>query len=290
MRGYTYDEAIVAPAADQDPLEYFLFEIQRGYCDYYASAMAVMLRSLGIPARTVSGYAEGLYDEESGIYVITERDAHTWVEVYFPGYGWIEFEPTAGESALERPSGADLPEPSSIPGAPDEINNPQSDEDFGGIQDLPPEFPEGAAPDTAFRPSTQWMVVTVLLTLAALAGGWWLMRRRVWQGPDGFVLDPPLLVYARLIGWAQRLRLATQSGLTPYERSAILTQELPLGAPFIQRITDIYVRFRFAPRSANTAKSESELESNWQQLRPVLLRAWLQQRLRQPRQSAKTRS
>ncbi|MBI3960432.1 MAG: transglutaminase domain-containing protein, partial [Chloroflexi bacterium] len=283
LRGYAYDEAIEAPGEDQDPLEYFLFEIQRGYCDYYASAMATMLRSLGIPARTVSGYAEGLYDEETGIFVITERDAHTWVEVYFPAYGWIEFEPTAGESVLERPSGADLPEPSSIPGAPDEFddfNDPLIDQDFGGIQDLPPEFLDGGIFDTTFRPSTQWIVVTVLLTLAALVGGWWLMRRRVWQGPDGFVLEPPVLVYERLIGWAQRLRLATQTGLTPYERSAILTQELPVGAPFIQRITDIYVQFRFAPRAIQGGESDGELESNWRQLRPVLLRAWLERRLR----------
>jgi len=284
LRGYTYDEAIEAPGEEQDPLEYFLFEIQRGYCDYYASSMATMLRSLGIPARTVSGYAEGMYDEETGIYVITERDAHTWVEVYFPGYGWIEFEPTAGESALERPSGADLPEPSSIPGAPAPLDQTEDttpfDPDQDPYEDLPPEFTGNFPPDTGFRPSTQWIVLSVLLTLAALTGGWWLMRRRVWQGPDGLVIEPPLLVYERLIDWAQRLGMAAQTGLTPYERSTILAQELPLGAPFIRRITDIYVQYRFAPRTPLGEKSNSELESNWQQLRPILLRAWLERRLR----------
>ena len=103
LRTLPYDDAIAAPPAGVDPLEYFLFDIQRGYCDYYATAMAMMLRTVGVPARTASGYAEGLFDEESQSYYITQRDAHTWVEVFFPEYGWIEFEPTAGESPLDRP-------------------------------------------------------------------------------------------------------------------------------------------------------------------------------------------
>jgi len=305
LRGYTYDEEIEAPTREQDPVEYFLFEIQRGYCDYYASAMAVMLRSLGIPARTVSGYAEGLYDEESGIYVITERDAHTWVEVYFPGYGWVEFEPTAGESLLERPSGADLPENRNIPGAPDDfmeredrfndpdydpLSDPFSDPYMENLQQFDgplQEFQDGVA---GLR---TWIVGSVLLTLAALVGGWWLLRRRAWQGPDGFVPQKHLLVYARLLEWAQRLGVAAQIGLTPYERSAILVRELPVGAPFIQRITDMYVEFRFAPphsyRADREAASDQELENNWRQLRPILLRAWLERRLRRGHQEQTAR-
>ena len=294
LRGYEYDEAIEAPGPTDDPLEYFLFEIQRGYCDYYASAMATMLRSLGIPARTVSGYAEGFYDEETGYFVITERDAHTWVEVYFPGYGWIEFEPTAGETALERPSGADLPESRSIPGAPDPVDSTEDmfiDQGVQGIQDLPPEFQDAFGNDTTFTPSNRWLVISVVLTIAALAGGWWLMRRRVWQGPDEFTAEPARLFYNRLLEWSQRLGMAAQSGLTPYERSAILVQELPPGAPFIQRITEIYVRHRFAPPAptATQNENENELVANWQQLRPVLWRAWVDRRLKRPENPRKQR-
>lgn len=282
LRGYEYDDAISAAEPGVDPLEYFLFDIQRGYCDYYASAMAVMLRILGIPARTVSGYAEGTRDEETGIFVITERDAHTWVEVFFPGYGWIEFEPTAGESALERPSGADLPEPRNIPGAPDDFESMQdemmADEALDPFNNMPPEFLPDDALDTGFRPSNQWIATSVLLTLAALAGGFWLLRRRVWQGPDEFLSEPPILFHNRLIDWAQRLGMSLQSGLTPYERSAILVRELPAGAPFIERITDIYVRYRFAPPASalSQAKDEDALVDGWKQLRPVLWRAWLE--------------
>ena len=85
LRTIPYNDAIPAPPASVDPLEYFLFDLKQGYCDYYATAMAMMLRSVGVPARAVSGYAEGIYDPEAGLYFVTERDAHTWVEVFFPG-------------------------------------------------------------------------------------------------------------------------------------------------------------------------------------------------------------
>ncbi|CAG7639923.1 hypothetical protein PAESOLCIP111_04083 [Paenibacillus solanacearum] len=97
----------------RDFVDRFLFEIKEGYCDYYSSAMVVMARTLGLPARWVKGYASGTsaYDEEmlgltmdeglldpdvGGLYTVRNSDAHSWVEVYFAGYGWIPFEPTAG--------------------------------------------------------------------------------------------------------------------------------------------------------------------------------------------------
>jgi transglutaminase-like putative cysteine protease len=97
-----YNEVIPRPPQNQDPVDWVLFDHREGYCNYYASAMIVMLRSLGIPARMAAGFAQGVYDAEVGAYVVTERDAHTWVEVYFPGYGWIEFEPTAAQAPLDR--------------------------------------------------------------------------------------------------------------------------------------------------------------------------------------------
>src|SRR5947207_7422350 len=66
-----------------------------------------MLRELGIPARVASGYARGEYDEENAVYHIRESDSHTWVEVFFPDYGWIQFEPTASQPTLDRPEGSD---------------------------------------------------------------------------------------------------------------------------------------------------------------------------------------
>jgi len=98
-----YDDKTPAPPEDQDGVQYVL-TIKRGYCDYYASAMVVMLRALNVPARLVVGYAQGRYDSANNVYHVTEKDSHTWVEVFFPKYGWIVFEPTASQPEVIRPT------------------------------------------------------------------------------------------------------------------------------------------------------------------------------------------
>ena len=89
--GYTLEEQNVDPS---DPLASFLFTTRKGYCEYFASAMAVMLRTIGIPARLVNGFQTGSYNRYGKDFVVRARDAHSWVEVYFAGYGWIPFDPT----------------------------------------------------------------------------------------------------------------------------------------------------------------------------------------------------
>jgi len=77
-----------------DPLPHFLFETRAGHCEYFASAMAIMLRTLGIPSREVNGFLPGEYNDLGGDYIVRASDAHSWVEVYFPDNGWQVFDPT----------------------------------------------------------------------------------------------------------------------------------------------------------------------------------------------------
>ena len=77
-----------------DPLANFLFNRKRGHCEYFASSMAVMLRSLRIPSRVVNGFRTGEFNDLTSQYVVRGSNAHSWVEAYFPGYGWIDFDPT----------------------------------------------------------------------------------------------------------------------------------------------------------------------------------------------------
>ena len=102
---FTYDQKNVAvPDTEDDYVDQFLFETKRGYCDNFSSSMAVMLRTLGIPTRWVKGFTGGDFlqysDETSGtqVYEVTNNNAHSWVEVYFPNQGWVPFEPTKGFS------------------------------------------------------------------------------------------------------------------------------------------------------------------------------------------------
>jgi hypothetical protein len=89
--GYTLDLSGTPPV---DPLAYFLFEKRAGHCEYFAAAMTVMMRTLGVPARYVNGFLPGEYNDVGGDYIIRASDAHSWVEVFFPDYGWITFDPT----------------------------------------------------------------------------------------------------------------------------------------------------------------------------------------------------
>ena len=97
----TYSQTIPQTPRNKDPLEWVLFEYKQGYCVYYASAEVLMLRSVGVPARMAVGFTQG--EREKGIYVVRRLNSHAWPEVYFPGIGWVEFEPTAGQAELNRP-------------------------------------------------------------------------------------------------------------------------------------------------------------------------------------------
>ncbi len=99
--GYTLDLPKTEPA---DPLANFLFERRKGHCEYFASAMAVMLRSIGIPSRLVTGFLGGVFNPVSGQYVVRASDAHSWVEAYIPGRGWMEFDPTPPDPNAWKPS------------------------------------------------------------------------------------------------------------------------------------------------------------------------------------------
>lgn len=100
--GFRYEtEGVPVPEEDQDYVDQFLFETKYGYCDNFSSAMVVMLRAVGIPARWVKGFAGGEMvssDGELKTFEITNNDAHSWVEAYIPKVGWVPFEPTIGFS------------------------------------------------------------------------------------------------------------------------------------------------------------------------------------------------
>lgn len=195
---YAYDEAPPYPATRPDgsrpsfgqappPVVDFLLVGHRGFCQHFAAAMGVMLRSLGIPARVAVGFTGGSYDAATKRYVVLDRDAHSWVEVWFPGQGWLPFDPTPGRSAA-NPASVSSPDyaPSRIdvsvagligsavaPGAP-------------GSSAPPPPSPRGrrAAPARAVAPvagaggGTGWRwALPGLLALAAVVPAARLVRR-----------------------------------------------------------------------------------------------------------------
>ena len=178
------------PRDDQDFVDQFLFETKIGYCDHYSTSMVVMVRSLGIPARWVKGYTHGTFtgrEDGKNIYEVTNNNAHSWVEVYFPETGWVPFEPTKGFTNNNRfeynnsESGQDEPEEAEEEQNELPENTPEKPE--------PPQPEQNAGNEDSFAESAQktieehkWTIVLIaaLLILAAAlsyaARGKWLPR------------------------------------------------------------------------------------------------------------------
>ena len=261
LRQFPYTLDLPSPPADQDVTDYFLFDLQRGYCDYYATAMVVLARAAGLPARLVTGYASGGYNQDQAQYVVTKADAHSWVQVYFPGYGWIEFEPTAGLPAIARPADA-------LPEVPAELQ-------------APPE------PITARRVRLNWTMGLVIgggvlaLALGCLAAWWvvdaWRLRR---LPPGAAVID----LYRRLYRHARGLEAGFRQGDTPHEFATTLAlrlKELAQGHRGGQRLLSALDEIRWLTElSARTlysrhtpqASEQSEAVQLWGRLRR---RLWL---------------
>ncbi len=101
---YPYSLRMVEVPPEGDPVAAFLFDTRAGHCEYFASAMAVMLRHIGIPSRLVNGFHAGEYNRLADAWTVRRYHAHSWVEAYFPPYGWIEFDPTPAEPAQPLPA------------------------------------------------------------------------------------------------------------------------------------------------------------------------------------------
>jgi transglutaminase-like putative cysteine protease len=267
LREIKYNELIAAPPEGQDGVDYFLFDIREGYCDYYAAAMAVMARVVGIPARVAAGYSQGEYNSDTGAYRVKEKNAHAWVEIYFPRYGWVEFEPTASEPAIVRPKPPRVIEPSEDRSE----SEPLGYEDRFREDDL---FQHGGmlTPGQVPRrwPAVRWLGGLILLLIPAGLATLWTLRERKLRG-----LNLVERVYERLSSFARRLGIKYQEHQTPYEYAAALITALPEGQGPVQRITDLYVMERFSGREVGG----QEAEEAWRGLRPILWRHWLQRSL-----------
>ncbi|MFP4343245.1 MAG: transglutaminaseTgpA domain-containing protein [Anaerolineales bacterium] len=257
---YPYTLNVELPPPNQDVVDYFLFDVQKGYCDYYASAMTVLARASGLPARYVIGYAPGTYVPEEAHYVVTEADAHAWVEIYFPGFGWVEFEPTAGRPALERTTEADP------------IEWPEPQESL-----RPPEPPP--------NPLVQrwYLVLLGTLVLFALLYMLWLQLELVWLRSVPFARAARFL-YRRLRTWGDRLEVLMYEGDTPYEfaanfakrvRSMATRQPRPqrglVALEEIDVLVSAYVKATYAP-AASADGDQPLLVQTWHRLR---WRLWL---------------
>jgi transglutaminase-like putative cysteine protease len=268
LRTYTVNYDIAAAPPKQDSVEYFLFDAKEGYFDYHASAMVVMLRSLGIPARVAVGYVIRPNDRvpQTNVYLVRELNAFAWPEVYFPGLGWIEFNPTPSEPPVVRsgldgdfapgfdpadqffddafflPAGAET-----APGAADELDNLVIDEGNGLVSRI------------------ILTVVVGILALSLLIGG---VFQYSWQhGLSG--LPYPVQVWEKTLRLSRWAKIRPLPQETPREIIARLRQQLP-EVDDLEYLSESYIRSRYGRKELSDSERE-RLEGVWKQSRNTLL-------------------
>ncbi|MGA9349507.1 MAG: DUF3488 and transglutaminase-like domain-containing protein [Anaerolineae bacterium] len=270
LRSFPYDLKVAKPPEGRDVVDYFLFDLQRGYCDYFASAMVVMARSVGIPARLAVGYAMGSYDFQQGAYVVTEQNGHAWPELYFPDYGWIPFEPTPGLRPLERGEETEELEFSSLvlPSLPER-----------------PWWVQMRVEARLVWLRWRWWVLAGVGGLVIVGAGWRAWRRRL-TGLSGE--ERVALSYARLRGMASRLRVPVHPSDTPAEFTTAAEREFMHRRPratWLRRavrsnveqalngtflVTRVYEQVSYAPASPDPAL----MHQAWQVGRRLRWRLW----------------
>jgi transglutaminase-like putative cysteine protease len=268
-----YNDQIQAPPEDVEPIHHILFDRREAYCNYYASSMIMMLRSQGVPARFVAGYAQGEWDEETNSYRVRASNAHSWAEVYFPGYGWIQFEPTAALPVGERPETGGNPGDAfggaSAPNdglGPDGLGpgDPLSDiERLGGLLEEQADLSQGAGSGNDGLRFWQVAGAIAVLGLAVVAS---VIGNRFNQRVESNVERS----YGRLGSWAHWLGVLVLPAHTPYERADLLAASVPEGKEPLRNLTRQFVLQRFTPQ--RSGDNDFDPRAEWKVLRPLMLR------------------
>jgi transglutaminase-like putative cysteine protease len=212
---------------------------KHGYCEYYASTMAVLLRQLGIPTRLVEGFLQG--EREGSLLQVSNDDAHAWVEVYFPKYGWVAFDPTGGgrASIAALPTGAPVPIPSAGPAASVPALTRRPDPEQG--QSF---TPGQLLPGTNTPISTAGPLIVAALLLAATVG---ILAFLAWQrGPRGPVTADG--VYGSITRLAARFGFGPRPDQTVYEYAGALGEVIPIARPELETVAHAKVEVAYGGR------------------------------------------
>lgn len=277
LRGFTYNDQIPAPPPGQNAVDYFLFDVQQGYCDYYASSFAMMARTLGIPARVSAGYSQGELLEEAEVYRVREYNAHSWPEVFFPDYGWVEFEPTASELEIVRKNRVEE-QPFLAPGATPTVDRLLEEEQFGENPDLGEG--DGQLPDTGpntLAVSGNWWIGLILMLVVVIAAAVMMLRSGSRRPRAEQVRQDPQFaskLFGKLVQWAQRFKLPLLPSQTPHEQAALLARVAPEGRTAIMSITDLYVEDLYSPYELDERRAVNAA-SGWDGLQQLFRREWV---------------
>jgi len=283
-----YSETIPSPPANQEVIDWILFDLKQGFCNYYATAEILLLRSLGIPARLAVGYSQGNHDTETNTYTVRQRDAHAWPEVYYPKIGWVEFEPTLNQRPLLRPLGEDINSnrPAGNPNRPDIFPDESPGDRFPLEENLNQDF---GSQGGFFSPNNiSWYIIAFAgLIFIGFAGYLWYRSQfdpaflkqvqkitsistkleksfiKIGINPPEFLrnwaynssLPLQARAYREINRSLQRLGTEARPNNTPSERASALSVLLPSASVYIQNLLVEYqsLTYRATPGDESTA-------------------------------------
>lgn len=270
---FKYDSNVADVACgERSAAECFAWS-RRGYCQHYATLMTLLLRAHDIPARFVQGFLPGSLNPLTGVEEISNSGAHAWVEVYFPGHGWVIFDPTGGgiSQVDPLPSGRPVAGPSATPRRSTSPNDP------GPLDPTrrPGTGPGITAPGPGDGPGPY--IIVSLLLLGAVAGLAFVAWQRGPRGPT-----TPDGVYAGVTRLAARLGFGPRPTQTAYEYAAALGDVLPNIRPELQTVATAKVEVAYGRRTLDDDRIRA-LRASYRRLRVGLLRLLFRRRSRRPR-------
>jgi hypothetical protein len=240
--------------------------------------MVIMARMLGIPARIVNGFTQGNFDLQHKVWVVNGEDAHSWVQVYFPGYGWINFDPTPGYSApggpTERQSSTPVqtqPPTRSSPIATAGHQKPK-------FQPTPQPGSTGMGTNTTSSDAILRQNLFLTLSLMTLFVSLVVFGLALLYKYKGYKLSTTTtasMVYRRVCRLGAIIGAPPKQWQTPYEYYRMFGRRFPRAAAPMRRITELFVRERWAAPHQELGPAEAQaLEKLWPQLRNTLIRSF----------------
>lgn len=257
----------------------WLLQTHRGYCTYYATAMTIMARLLGVPARVVNGFNQGHFDARSHAWEVDGNNAHSWVQIYFPGQGWIDFDPTPGFSLGNTNNPQPAPTAGTSPTPVKPVPTATGTHPRPGSHPTPPASSSntgGNAPGANGRTGAMlfldFSLVILLVALLALVVASYRYRL------NKMYANIPIIssVYWRVSRLASLTGSAPRASQTPYEYTRILCQRYPRAQATLWRITHLFVRERWGARQYLPHEAEvKDMERLWPTVRSAIIRSWL---------------